>query len=197
MVSGWCRVLSGLEVSGRCQGLSGLSVCEDAYALSRAVGAVELSGCRVLGGVGWCRAVGAVSGRAALICGVKLAPRFDPNNSKQGVEESNPNMHTLKYMRLKISLNPRSSVRLRPFKALKKLFDLHRKKTCESSAKMNISNPNTNSAPLPWHVSLALLDPCWTSLSATSTQGAQGCLGQHLLAWAFVPLWCALCFLQK
>ena len=105
-------------------------------------------------------------------------------------------MHTLKYMRLKISLNPRSSVRLRPFKALKKLFDLHRKKTCESSAKMNISNPNTNSAPLPWHVSLALLDPCWTSLSATSTQGAQGCLGQHLLAWAFVPLWCALCFFQ-
>ena len=91
-------------------------------------------------------------------------------------------MHTLKYMRLKISLNPRSSVRLRHLKALKKLFDLQRKKTGESSAKMNISNPNTNSAPLPWHVSLALLDPCWTSLSATSTQGAQGCLGQHLLA---------------
>ena len=110
MVSGWCRVLSGLEVSSRCQGLSGLSVCEDAYTLSRAVGAVVLSGCRVSGGVGWCRAVGAVSGRAALICGVKLAPRFDPNNSKQGVEESNRNMHTLKYMRLKISLNPRSSV---------------------------------------------------------------------------------------
>ena len=40
MLSGWCRVLSGLEVSGRCQGLSGLSVCEDAYALARAVGAV-------------------------------------------------------------------------------------------------------------------------------------------------------------
>ena len=54
----------------------------------------------------------------ALLCGVRLAPRFDPNNSKQGVEQSNRNMHTLKYMRLKISLNPRSSVRLRPFKAL-------------------------------------------------------------------------------
>ena len=133
-----------MEVSSRCQGLSGLSVCEDAYTLSRAVGAVGLSGCRVSGGVGWCRAVGAVSGRAALICGVKLAPRFDPNNSKQGVEESNPNMHTLKYMRLKISLNPRSSVRLRPFKAgnwpkkARKLFDLHRKTTGESSAKMTI-----------------------------------------------------------
>jgi len=118
MVSGSCWVLSVLEVSSRCQRLSGLSVCEDAYTLSRAVGAVGLSGCRVLGGVGWCRAVGAVSGRAALICGVRLAPRFNPNNSKQGVEESNRNMHTLKYMRLKISLNPRSSVRLRPFKAL-------------------------------------------------------------------------------
>ena len=60
---------------------------------------------------------------------------------------------------------------------------------------MNISNPNTNLAPRPWHVSLALLDPCWTSLSATSTQGAQGCLGQHLLAWPLC-LWCALCFLS-
>ena len=47
MVSGWCRVLSGLEVSGRCQGLSGLSVCEDACTLARAVGAVGLSCCRV------------------------------------------------------------------------------------------------------------------------------------------------------
>ena len=68
MLSGWCRVLSGLEVSGRCQGLSGLSVCEDAYALSRAVGAVGAvvlsAGCRVSGGVRWCRAVGSVSGRA-------------------------------------------------------------------------------------------------------------------------------------
>ena len=90
MVSGWCRVLSGLEVSGRCQGLSGLSVCEDACTLARAVGAVGLSGCRVSGAVGWCRTVGAVSGRAALLCGVRLAPRFDPDNNKQGVEESNP-----------------------------------------------------------------------------------------------------------
>ena len=31
---------------------------------------------------------GAVSGRAALLCGVRFAPRFDPDNSKQGVEES-------------------------------------------------------------------------------------------------------------
>ena len=56
LVSGWCRVLSGLEVSGRCQGLSGLSVCEDACTLARAVGAVGrgvgLSGCRVSGAVG-------------------------------------------------------------------------------------------------------------------------------------------------
>ena len=42
-------MLSGLEVSGQCQGLSGLSVCEDAYTLSGAVGAVGLSGCRVVG----------------------------------------------------------------------------------------------------------------------------------------------------
>ena len=104
MLSGWCRVVSGLEVSGRCQGLSGLSVCEDTCTLARAVGAVGLSrglsGCRVSGVVGWCRTVGAVSGRAALLCGVRLASRFDPDNSKQSVEESNPNMHTLKYMRL-------------------------------------------------------------------------------------------------
>ena len=153
--------------------------------------AVGLSTCRVSGAVGCCRTVGAVSGRAALLCGVRLAPRFDPDNSKQGVEESNPNMHTLKYMRLKISLNPRSSVRLRPFKDLKKFFDLHRKKTGESSAKMNIPTQTPKLSSSPWHVSLALLDPCWTSLSATSTQGAQGCLGQHLLAWAFVPLWCS------
>ena len=90
MLSGWCRVLSGLEVSGQCQVLSGLSVCEDVYALASAVGAVGLSGCRVSGAVGWCRTVGAVSGRAALLCGVRLAPRFDPDNNKQGVEESNP-----------------------------------------------------------------------------------------------------------
>ena len=105
-------------MSGPCQGLSGLSVCEDACTLARAVGAVGLSGCRVSGAVGWCRTVGAVSGRAALLCGVRLASRFDPDNSKQSVEESNPNMHTLKYMRLKISLTPRSSVRLRPFKVV-------------------------------------------------------------------------------
>ena len=43
MLSGWCRVLSGLEVSGRCQGLSGLSVCEDAYALSPNFGLSVLS----------------------------------------------------------------------------------------------------------------------------------------------------------
>ena len=117
MLSGWSLVLLGLELSGPCQGLSGLSVCEDVYALASAVGAVGLSGCRVSGAVGWCRTVGAVSGRAALLCGVRLASRFDPDNSKQSVEESNPNMHTLKYMRLNISLTPRSSVRLRPFKA--------------------------------------------------------------------------------
>ena len=35
---------------------------------------------------------GAVSERAALLCGVRFAPRFDPDNSKQGVEESNPNL---------------------------------------------------------------------------------------------------------
>ena len=101
MLLGWCRVLSGLEVSGRCQGLSGLSVCEDAYALSRAVGAV---GAVVLSGFGWCQVVSGCrvcvgksrvngawpSGRAALLCGVRLAPRFDPDNNKQGVEESNP-----------------------------------------------------------------------------------------------------------
>ena len=52
MLSGCCRVVSGLEVSGQCQGLSGLSVCEDACTLARAVGAVGLSGCRVSGGVG-------------------------------------------------------------------------------------------------------------------------------------------------
>ena len=66
MLSGWCRVLSGLEVSGRCQGLSGLSVCEDACTLARAVGAVGLSGCRVSGGVGWCRAVGSAVGKSSL-----------------------------------------------------------------------------------------------------------------------------------
>ena len=77
-------------------GLSGLSVCEDVYALASAVGAVGLSGCRVSGAVRWCRTVGAVLGRAALLCGVRLASRFDPDNSKQSVEESNPNMHTLK-----------------------------------------------------------------------------------------------------
>ena len=147
---------------------------------------------------------GAVSGRAALLCGVRFAPRFDPDNSKQGVEESNPNMHTLKYMRLKISLNPRSSVRLRPFKALiKKLFDLHRKKTGESSAKMNIANPNPNSAPLPWHVSLALLDRvvghkhtrrsrmCWSERQAAAQKrGAAGlltaqepCLAAEFRSW--------------
>ena len=50
MLSGWCRVLSGLEVSGQCQGLSGLSVCGDVCTLSGAVGAVGLSGCyRVVG----------------------------------------------------------------------------------------------------------------------------------------------------
>ena len=58
LVSGWCRVLSGLEVSGQCQGLSGLSVCEDAYTLSGAVGAVGLSGCRVSGAVRWCQTSG-------------------------------------------------------------------------------------------------------------------------------------------
>ena len=130
-VFGWCRVVSdgvgwcrggvrwcrGGAVSDGVGGLWGLLVCEDVYALASAVGAVGLSGCRVSGAVGWCRTVGAVSGRAALLCGVRLASRFDPDNSKQSVEESNPNMHTLKYMRLKISLTPRSSVRLRPFKA--------------------------------------------------------------------------------
>ena len=189
MLSGWCR-------AWRCRvGVKGCRGCQSVRMRVRLQGLSVLSGCRVSGAVGWCRAVGAVSGRAALLGGVKLAPRFDPNNSKQGVEESNRNMHTLKYMRLKISLNPRSSVQLRPFKALKKLFDLHRKETGESSAKMNISNPNTNSAPLPWHVSLALLDLV-VGHKQSSTQGPQGCLGQHLLAWAFVPLWCALCFLQ-
>ena len=52
MLSGWCRVLSGLEVSGWCQGLSGLSVCEDVCPLASAVGAVGLSGCRISGAVG-------------------------------------------------------------------------------------------------------------------------------------------------
>ena len=110
----WCRVVSGLEVSGRCQGLSGLSVCEDACTRARAVGAVGLSGfgcCRV---VSDCR--GCV-GESSLTLWCQLASRFDLDNSKQSVEESNPNMHTLKHMRLKISLTPRSSVRLRPFKA--------------------------------------------------------------------------------
>ena len=41
---GWCRggvgVVSGGAVSVQCRGLSGLSVCEDVYALARAVGAV-------------------------------------------------------------------------------------------------------------------------------------------------------------
>ena len=48
-----------------------------------------VSGCRVC--VGKSRVNGAwPSGRAALLCGVRLAPRFDPDNHKQGVEESNP-----------------------------------------------------------------------------------------------------------
>ena len=64
-------------------------------------------------------------------------------------------MQTLKYMRLKISSNPRSWVRLRPFKALKKLFDLHRKKTGESSAKMNIptQTPKLSSSTLACELS--------------------------------------------
>ena len=101
-------------------------------------------------------------------------------------------------MRLKISLNPRSSVRLRPFKALKKLFDLHRKKTCESSAKMNISNPNTNSAPLPWHVSLALLDPGWTPVGPHCRPQAHKALKDVLVSifWHGPLCSCAICFLQ-
>ena len=134
MVSDGVGVVSGCRAV-QCPGLSGLSVCEDVCPLASAVGAVGLSGCRVSGAVGWCRTVGAVSGRAALLCGVRLASRFDPDNSKQSVEESNPNMHTLKYMRLKISLTPRSSVRLRPFKALKELFVLHRKKLAKALPK--------------------------------------------------------------
>ena len=101
---------------------------------------------------GGCRAVGSVSGRAALLSGVRLASRFDPDNSKQGVEESNPNMHTLKYMRLKISLNPRSAVRLRPFKAPQKLFELHRKNKRRKLCQNEFANPNPNSAPLAWHM---------------------------------------------
>ena len=101
---------------------------------------------------GGCRAVGSVSGRAALLSGVRLASRFDPDNSKQGVEESNPNMHTLKYMRLKISLNPRSAVRLRPCKAPQKLFELHRKNKRRKLCQNEFANPNPNSAPLAWHM---------------------------------------------
>ena len=62
VVSGWFRVVSGLEGSGQCQVLSGL---QDVYALLGAIGAVGLSDCRVSGAVGWCQTVGAVSGRAA------------------------------------------------------------------------------------------------------------------------------------
>ena len=71
-------------------------------------------------------------------------------------------------MRLKISLTPRSSVRLWPFKARnwpRKLFDLHRKITGESSAKMNIANPNPNSAPLPYLLTYLLSHSRGTPLS--------------------------------
>ena len=145
---------------------------------------------------------GAVSGRAALLCGVRFAPRFDPDNSKQGVEESNPN---LKYMRLKISLTTRSSVRLWPLRLStgpRKLFDLHRTISGESSAKMNIANPNPNSAPLPWHVSLALLDRVvghkhtrrsrmsWSERQAAAQKrGAAGLLpAQEAMSCSRIPL---------
>ena len=182
---------------------------------------------------GGCRAVGSVSGRAALLSGVRLASRFDPDNSKQGVEESNPNMHTLKYMRLKISLNPRSAVRLQPFKATQKHFELHRKNKRRKLCQNEFANPNPNSAPLAWDLCPGTAGPVswdrWTCvlgppdlcpgtswtylcldtaltvpdtalhprhLDTPGLKDAQGCIGQHLLAWAFVPLWCALCFLQ-
>jgi hypothetical protein len=97
-------------VSGAVGRLSGLSVCEDVCTLASAVGAVGLSGCRrfrvLSGGVGLsglCRGE-----QPYFVVLVRLALRFDPDNSKQPVEESNPNMHTLKYMHLKISfLTPR------------------------------------------------------------------------------------------
>ena len=132
----------------------------------------------------------------------RFAPRFDPDSSKQGVEESNPN---LKYMRLKISLTTRSSVRLWPLRLStgpRKLFDLHRKISGESSAKMNIANPNPNSAPLPWRVSLALLDRvvghkhtrrsrmCWSERQAAAQKrGAAGLLtAQEAMFCSRIPL---------
>ena len=141
---GWCRVGVGCCRAWRCrvgvkgcQGLSGLSVCQDVCPLASAVGQC----CRAVGlsGFGCCRVE--LSGGVGLsgLCRGEQ-PYFVVSGLHQGltqtaaksVEESNPNMHTLKYMRLKTSLTPRSSVRLRPFKARnstgpRKLFDLHRK----------------------------------------------------------------------
>ena len=68
-------------------------------ACSKKVSSAHRRGCALRGG---CRAVGSVSGRAALLCGVRLASRFDPDNSKQGVEESNPHMHTLNFFKPKV-----------------------------------------------------------------------------------------------
>ena len=132
-VFGWCRVVSGgvgccrvgvwccrawscqVRVKG-CRGCRSVRMCTRLQVLS------VLSGCRAVGfrvlsgGVGLSGLCRGEQPYFVVSACTKVSP-FHPDNSKQSVEESNPNMHTLKYMRLKISLTPRSSVRLRPFKA--------------------------------------------------------------------------------
>ena len=87
VVSGGVGVVQCRMESGGCGGCRSVRTCTRLQVLS------VLSGCRVVGfrvvsgGVGLS---GLLSGRAALLCGISLAPRFDPDNNKQGVEESNP-----------------------------------------------------------------------------------------------------------
>ena len=81
MLSCWCWVLSGLEVSGQCQGLSGLSVCEDVRTLSGAVGVVGLSGFGCCQVVSDCRGFGKSSLTLWCQACIKVRPRQQQTRS--------------------------------------------------------------------------------------------------------------------
>ena len=138
LVSGWCRVGVGCCRAWRCRvGVKGCRGCQSVRMCTHLQGLSVLSGCRVvefwvlLGGVG-------LSG----LCRGEQ-PYFVVSGLHQGLTQTTTNKELrnrtqhayLEIYASQISLNPRSSVRLRPFKALKKLFDLHRnfQVTCESS----------------------------------------------------------------